>query len=165
MAKEVATSPYQVNLAGNARKHLDANYVADVIDDTNAKRVSLMERLAEVILDPTPELEAKYPERCTTRRGDHIIVQALIMTARHCRELSSDEASAKTAALQALCKVTIEAVKEANSASTELQRIKEHADKMRLEDRKLESKGSAKVPTLQDAIARLKKPDPKEDSE
>lgn len=154
---EAVTSPYQTNLAGNARKSLRPEVVEYAIDEVNSRRVRLLERLAEIILNPTSEDLQKRSTRCVATHSDHLLIQVLMMQASHCRELSSDEAAAKTAALQALGKTAIEAVKEANSASTELQRIKEHADKMRMEQAKLDQKDARKVPTLQDALAKLAK--------
>lgn len=151
-----ALSPYQTNVAGTPRKSLEPEKVAYAIDEVNARRVRLMQRLSEVILEPTAEDEEKRSKRCEAQYSDHIIVQALMMTAKHCRDLDGEtEPAAKTAALQALCKVTLEAVKEGNAASQELQRIKEHNDRMRMEMLKMESKGKSAIPTLQETIARL----------
>ncbi len=158
MALSDTPSSYQVNKSGNARNQLSASTVEMAIDEVNGRRVRLMERLAEVILDPTEEDKQKRSTRCEAKYSDHIIIQALMMTAKHCRDLPAGDVT-KTAALQALCKVTLEAVKEGNSASTELQRIREHNDKMQLELKKMEQKGNKAIPTLQDAIDRLNKKD------
>ncbi len=145
------------------RKRLDEDFVEDTIDKVNGQRVTLMSGLVDEILDPTPEEELRQENR-KTKQPDHIILQALRMVAKHVRTIPNEEVAAKTGALQALCKLTIEAVKEANSASTELQRIKEHADKMRMEQAKLDQKSNTKVPTLQDVMARVTRK-PKEDGE
>jgi hypothetical protein len=150
-----APSVYQCS-TDKRRKRLDEDYVEDAIDKVNGQRVTLLKDLVDEILDPTPEEELAQLNR-KTKQPDHIILQALRMVAKHVRTIPNEEVAAKTGALQALCKLTIEAVKEANSASTELQRIKEHADKMRMEQAKLDQKTKSKVPTLQDVMAKVAK--------
>lgn len=155
--------PFQLG-AHKPRGNLTEEKVAFVLDETQSRRVRLMERLADVILDPTPEEQGRKDERCIAKQSDHVLIQVMMMMAQHVRDIPAEDTANRTAALTQLAKIAMESTKEANAASGDFMRIKEHADKMALEQKKLAERGGGKVPTMKEVMDRLaKKPGPEAD--
>ena len=152
----VPFSPFQLG-THKPRGNLTEEKVNYALDETQARRVRLMERLADVILDPSADEESRKDERCVAKQSDHVLIQVMMMMARHVREIPGDDVPNRTAALTQLAKIAIESTKEANSASADFLRIKEHADNMALEQKKLDERGGNKVPTLKEVMDRVAK--------